>query len=64
MSHNRESPTGESFTRVGVESATEMVREFEAEDGTKYRCEECGQTFEDRDSAESHEDDCFVPPSM
>ena len=42
-----------------------MVREIDRGEGdTIYRCEECGQTFDDRDEAQGHEDDCFVPPSM
>lgn len=41
-----------------------MVREIDAADGTKYRCEECGRSFDDADEAERHEDNCFVPPSM
>ena len=41
-----------------------MVREVNREDDTIYRCEECGQTFDGRDAAEEHEDDCFVPPTM
>lgn len=41
-----------------------MVREVDTEHGTAYQCEECGRTFEGRDEAERHEDDCFVPPSM
>lgn len=41
-----------------------MVREIDRDDETIYRCEECGQTFDDGDEAQSHEDDCFVPPSM
>jgi DNA-directed RNA polymerase subunit RPC12/RpoP len=41
-----------------------MVREVTREDDTIYRCEECGQTFDDEEAAQEHEDDCFVPPSM
>lgn len=41
-----------------------MVREIDRNDDTIYRCEECGQTFDSRDEAETHENDCFVPPSM
>ncbi|MFB6097324.1 MAG: hypothetical protein ABEJ74_08050 [Haloferacaceae archaeon] len=41
-----------------------MVREIDRDDETIYRCEECGQTFDDDETAQSHEDDCFVPPSM
>lgn len=43
---------------------TAMVREIDRDDETIYRCEECGQTFDDDATAQSHEDDCFVPPSM
>ena len=41
-----------------------MVVEFETDDGPAYQCEECGETFRDRDAAEDHEDGCFVPPHM
>ena len=41
-----------------------MVREIETDDGTRFRCEECGRSFDDREAAEAHEADCFVPPSM
>ena len=41
-----------------------MVRTVDTGDATKYRCEECGKMFDDEEAADSHEADCFVPPSM
>ncbi|MFW5918225.1 MAG: DUF7128 family protein [Haloferacaceae archaeon] len=41
-----------------------MVREVTRDGDTIYRCEECGQTFDEEQTAVDHEDDCFVPPSM
>lgn len=41
-----------------------MVREVNRDGDTIYRCEECGQTFDEEGPATEHEDDCFVPPSM
>lgn len=41
-----------------------MVRPVDTDAGQRYRCEECGRLFDERDAAERHEADCFVPPSM
>lgn len=41
-----------------------MVSTVDTDDGTVFRCEECGRVFQDRADAEEHEADCFVPPSM
>lgn len=41
-----------------------MVTEIETGDDVRFQCEECGRTFGDQVEAETHVDDCFVPPSM
>lgn len=41
-----------------------MVVELDTDDGTVYQCFECGETFDDRETAVDHEEHCSPPRSM
>lgn len=41
-----------------------MVTEMSVGDDTVYQCDECGETFESRDAASSHEPNCMGPATM
>lgn len=41
-----------------------MVREMSVKGNTVFQCETCSDTFDAREEAEAHEQDCLGPATM
>lgn len=41
-----------------------MVTEMTVMDETVYQCDECGETFDTQEAAETHEPNCMGPATM